>query len=305
MAPYPLTLELTILLAAWLCLGVFQKERGTPGRYTFILLGVSGAVWCLGELAQVRGIADEVVTDRIKYAGILSLPAFWLGVAAHGARLDLARRVAWFPLVLLAPQICAYALLYAGPWGSLFLTTVPSGDDLRGPLWWILTGFNYALVIAGSSILVSTAITRRSGAWIRQLMLGIASFFPLAANAAYLYTGLSWSYDPTPAVFGISLLALRSAAFSGGLLQILPVSQQDLLSQLPLPVLLTDRRGMVIAINPEAERWLGVPAREALGRALEAILDRTERDVHPNASPLRSHGHETGQLVLLASKRPR
>jgi PAS domain-containing protein len=305
MAPYPLLLELTVLLAAWLCLGVFQKERATPGRCTFILLGVSGAVWCLGELVQVRGIADEVVADRIKYAGVLALPPFWLGVAAHGARLDLVRRVAWFPLVLLAPQVCAYALLFAGPWGSLFLTTVPGGDDLRGPLWWILTAFNYVLVVAGSLILVATAIRHRSGAWVRQLLLGVASFFPLAANVAYLHFGLAWSHDPTPAVFGVSLLALRSAAFSGGLLQILPVSQQDLLSQLPLPALLADRRGTVIAVNPEAERWLGIPTREAMGRTLDAVLDRTESGLHANTSPLRSHGREAGQLVLLESKRSR
>jgi hypothetical protein len=182
MAAYSLMLELSILLAVWLSLGVLQKERGTPGRWTFILLGLSGAVWCLGELAQVRGIVNEVVADRIKYAGILTLPPFWLGVAAHGARLELVRRVAWFPLVLLAPQICAYALLYAGPWSSLFLTTVPAGEDLPGPLWWILAGFNYALVIAGSSLLVATAIRRRRGTWLRQLLLGIASFIPLAAT---------------------------------------------------------------------------------------------------------------------------
>jgi PAS domain-containing protein len=305
MAPYPLMLELTALMAVWLCLGVLQKERGTPGRFTFILLGLSGAVWCLGELAQVRGIVDEVVADRIKYAGILTLPPLWLGVAAHGARLELVRRVAWFPLVLLAPQIFVYALLYAGPWGNLFLTTVPSGEDLRGPLWWILTAFNYSLVIAGSSILVVTAIRRRRGAWVRQLLLGLASFFPLAANAAYIHAGLSWTHDPTPAVFGIALLALRSAAFSGGLLQILPISQQDLLAQLPLPVLLTDLQSTVIAVNPEAERWLGISTREAMGRSLDAVLDQAENDVHPNISLLRSHGRNSGQLVLLESKRAR
>lgn len=116
---------------------------------------------------------------------------------------------------------------------------------------------------------------------------------------------MNWPHDPTPAVFGIALLALRSAAFSGGLLQILPVSQQDLLSQLPLPVLLTDLQGTVIAVNPEAEHRLGIPTREAIGRTLEAVLDRTESDLHPNIWPLRSHGRDSGQLVLLESKRGR
>jgi PAS domain-containing protein len=130
----------------------------------------------------------------------------------------------------------------------------------------------------------------------------MASFLPLAANAAYLVNALRWDFDPTPAVFGFSLLALRSAVFSGGLLQILPVSQQDLLSQLPLPVLLTDLHGVVIAVNPEAERRLEIPAREALGRTLDAVLDQTEHDLVANASELRSQGQESGQLVMLESK---
>lgn len=289
-----------MLLALWLSLGVWQKDRATPGRLTFTVLALSAATWCLGELMVEREIVSELVADRVKYAGILTLPAFWVGAAAHGGRLELVRRVPWFPLVLLTPELFAYALMYSGPWSSVFLTTVTDGgNDLRGPLWWILAGYNYLLLLTGSSILIWTAIARQRRGWVRQLVLGMASLFPLAANIAYVASGLLWAHDPTPALLGVALLVLRSAIFSGGLLQILPISQHDLLGQLPIPALLTDRRGSIIAINPAAERRLALSAREALGRALDAVLEQTKHEARADLTPIRSHGQESGQLVLL------
>ena len=134
---------------------------------------------------------------------------------------------------------------------------------------------------------------------MRQLALGVASLFPLAANIAYVSAGLTWTHDPTPALLGVAQLVLRSAIFSGGLLQILPISQHDLLGQLPLPALLTDQRGSILAINPAAEQRLAISSREALGRALDAVLDQCEDPPRIDLTPIRANGQENGQLVLL------
>ena len=60
MLPYSIGLELTILLAFWLCLGVWQKDRATTGRVTFVALGLSAILWCSGELLAVREALDRV-----------------------------------------------------------------------------------------------------------------------------------------------------------------------------------------------------------------------------------------------------
>ncbi len=122
---------------------------------------------------------------------------------------------------------------------------------------------------------------------------------PLAGNAAYIAHGMAWPVDPTPLLFIVALLALRSAIFTGGLFQALPVSQHDLIEQLPLGVVLTDRAGVVIDVNPAAERRLGLTEASAVGRALDAILSEARDDVNAEISPIFSNEREAGQLVLI------
>lgn len=297
---YALGLELTILLTFWLCLAVWQKDHSTPGRTTFVALGCSASLWCLGELLQARGVGSELIADRVRYLGILSLPPFWLGLAGHATRLELARRVPWFPLVLLAPSVCLYALLFGGPWGGLFLVTIPEHTDRYGPLWWAALVYAYTLVLLGCSLFVVSALRWRvPGRWTRRLAVGVAPLVPLAGNALYVADGMSWPADPTPLLFSVTLLALQAAIFTGGLLQALPISQHDLIEQLPLGVILTDRAGVVIDVNPAAERRLGISEAVAVGRSLDAILADAGDSVQAEIAPVFSNQREAGQLVLI------
>lgn len=297
---YSIGLEITMLLTFWVCLAVWQRDRATPGRSTFACLCLSSTLWCAGELASARGFVDEFTSDRILYAGVLSLAPFWVGVAGYATRLPLARRVPWFSLVLLAPNLVLYALLFAGPWSGLLLTTRAGEIDLYGPLWWVCLGYNYTLVLAGSALfVVSAARWKLPGRVAKRLTVGIAPLVPLAGNTAYVLSGMTWGIDPTPLLFSVALLALGNAIFTGGLFQILPISQHDLLEQLPIGVVLTDRAGVVVDVNPAAERHLGLSEASAVGRALDAILSEATADVNAEISTIFSNDREAGQLVLI------
>lgn len=300
MTLYALALEASILLGLWLALAVSQREPGAPGRLTFLALSLAAVAWCLGDLLVARDLVSEVLGDRIKYAGALALPPLWLGVAAHAARLEVARRVPWFPLLLLVPGACLFGLLFDERWGGLFLTTVQDGADVRGPLWWAGMAYGYALVVTGSVVLIATAARwRRPGEWSRRIAVGAASLIPLAGNAAYVMNATSWTLDPTPVLLGVSLLALRSGIFAGGLLQTLSIAQSDLLAHLPVGVLVADRRGTVLDLNPAAERRLGIAARRAVGRSVVAILDAAGDELSFDISPVFTGGREVGQLILI------
>jgi len=297
---YATGLELTILFTFWVCLGVWQKDQSTPGRATFAALGVSSILWCLGELMGARGALDEFTTDRLLYAGVLSLPPLWLGLAGHATRMPLARRVPWFPVVLLAPNLILYALLFTGPWSGLFLATRPGAVDGYGALWWVGAAYNYALVVSGCVLFLNSAIRWQiPGGWLRRLAVGIAPLVPMAGNLIYIANGMTWPVDPTPLLFSVALIALQSAIFRGGLLQALPISQHDLIEQLPIGLVLADRSGVVIDVNPAAERRLGISEASAVGRALDAILAGSPEDVNAEVSPIFSNQRETGQLVLI------
>ena len=85
-----LALELTILLSFWLCLGVWTHERSTAARQTFLALALSGVLWCVGALADYRQLLPELWSDRLRYLGVLSLPAFWAGLLYDGPALEAA-----------------------------------------------------------------------------------------------------------------------------------------------------------------------------------------------------------------------
>lgn len=299
MLTYSIALELTILMVFWLCLLVWHRDRSTPGRTTFVALGVSASVWCLGELVYQRGVLDELTADRIRYVGILSLPPLWAGMAGHAARLDLARRVPWYPVVLLAPSACFYAVMFAGPWSGLFVLTLDGVPDQYGPLWWIATGYAYALVLSGSALIAISALRWKAPRRWTRLAAGIAPLAPLAGNAWYIWHGLAAPFDPTPVLFGVAILALHSAIFTGGLLQALPISEHALIEQLPIGVILTDSRGVVIDVNPAAEKRLGMSEAKAVGRNLDAILSESGEETQAEIVPVFSQEREAGQLVLI------
>jgi len=294
-----IALELTVLLSFWLFLGVWTQERPTAARQTFLALAIAAALWCVGEITFYRSVIPEIWSDRILYLGVLGLPPFWIGMAAHASRLDLARRVPWFPAMLLAPMVLPYGLMFSSRWSALFLGTVHGEPDVYGPLWWVALAYGYALVIAGSLVLMVSAL-RMQPARARRLRFGLAlaALVPLAGNAWYAAHGME-GIDPTPLLFGVALLALRPALFGGGLLDALPISHHQLLEQLPLGVILTDRRNVVVDLNPAAERRLGMSEEKAIGRTLEAVLTDVGEVVEAEYTPILSGDSEAGQLVLL------
>ena len=297
---YSIALELTMLFIFWLALAVWQRDRSSPGRLTFIALCVSAICWCIGNILQAYGFESEWVTDRIRLLGILACGPLWLGVAGHAARSELARRVPWFPLILLVPCAGLYGLLYSDRWSGLFITTVAGGANQHGPLFWVFNVYVYAIVAIGSWLLIHSALRNRShGPWIRRLLVGCAPLAPLIGNVFFLMGDRIENLELTPILLVIMMIAIRGELISGTFFQVLPVSQHDLMQQLPIGVMLTDRTGVVIGVNPAAERRIGVIEAHAIGRNLEAVVADSGPEVRLEISPILSGGREAGQLVLI------
>jgi PAS domain-containing protein len=294
-----LLLEAVLLLALAVGLGVWQRDSATTGRVTFCAVCLAGVTMTLGELLVLRGVTGEYLADRIKYAGVIALPPLWLGFAAHVARVDVARRIPWFPLLLGVPGLLCYAIMWSGRLGSLFVTSVEGGEDVYGPLWWAANFYGQTLALGGSLLLASTALrSRRNPFRTSRLLLACASLLPVFGNALYVGGLLSWPYDPTPLMLGAVLLVMRGAVFEDSLLEPLPVSQRALIHQLPLALILTDRRGQVVEMSDTAGNRLGVSESFALGRSLDEVLGWSEPTPF-HALDLTRRGASSGQLVLL------
>lgn len=294
-----LALEVILLLALALALGAWQRDPSTTGRLTFLAVCVCVALVSLGEVLALRGITSEVVADRVKYAGLLALPHLWLGFAAHVAGLEIARRIPWFPALLLLPATLLFALMFDSRFGVLFLVTVEGGDDLHGPLWWANAVYGQLMGLGGAAVLLGAARrARQTGQRLRRIALAAVSTVPVLGNVLYISGYVAWPYDPTALMLGLVLPVVRNAVFRGGLVEPLPVSQRELIHQLPLGIILTDHGGTIVEMTDVAGNRLGVFEQFALGRQLDEVLAWCE------PTPLRTvdltnRGRVSGRLVLL------
>jgi len=308
MTLHTLALELTLILATWLAIGAWQRENDTPGRLTYAAAAVAVVLCAAGELIELRG-EMPLLARRVRTLGMLTLTPLWFGVAAHAVKLPLIRRTPWIPLALTIPLVPLYALLYAGPWSMLFLPASDAPQVQVGPLMWWFIAYAWTLVLMGVSLLLY-------GAWqadspeLRRVRLKLAGsvIVPLAANATTVWslartgqTGL----DLTPAMMAVTLIAFRRSILSGGILDVLPVAQRDIIQHLPFGVVLADDQGAVIDVNPAAEELLGVPRMDALGRALEAVISRAPLELRIEISNVRGRSGESARFALLeAPKAP-
>lgn len=304
---HSLLLEIMVLLGVWLCLAVLQKDDSTPGRKTFALATASWVIWCFSELAGNRGWLSHQAAMHLAHIGIMLLAPLWLGLSANTARLQIARRVPWFPIPLLAPGLFIVALLFSERWSGLFLTVGEDGTVLTGPLWTVMVAYGFSLTLTGCVILISAAIRwNQSGEAMRRIAIGLAPLVTVVGSGLHFLGVWQLPVDPTPLLLGVTFVTLHRGIFAGGLLQPLAVTQHALIQQLPVGIVLTDRGGGVVDINRVAELRLGILASAAIGRNFDAVIDAAGMGVAYEVTPVMSAGSEAGRIVLLdpADKQP-
>jgi PAS domain-containing protein len=302
MTPYGLALEFTLILATWLAIGAWQRERHVAGRLTFAVAALSVVLWIAGELLEVRGEL-HLAARRIRMIGVLAVTPLWFGVAAHSVKLPLIRRTPWIPLLLMAPLVPLYALQYAGPWSVLFIPAQDVAEVRVGPLFWWFIAYAWTLVVAGAVVLIRGAL-QASETDVRRERLKMAAsvMVPLLTNVIsvwMLYQNGRRGLDFTPVAIAVTLVAFRRSILSGGVLDVVPLAQRDVIQHLPFGVVLADDQGAVIDVNPAAEELLEVSRGDALGRGLEAVISRAPLEVRIEVSSVRGRGGETARFALL------
>jgi len=308
MTLYTLALELTLILATWLAIGAWQRDQHVPGRLTYATAAMALVLWVAGDLMMLRG-ETPLLARRVRVLGELSIAPLWIGVAAHAVKLPLIRRTPWIPLLLMVPLVPVYGLLYAGPWSLLYIPATDAPTVEVGPLVWWVMAYAWTLVAAGCTVLLRGAWQADSFELRRdRLLMALSVVAPLLANAWSAWhlaqTGHT-GIDATPVATAVTLIAFRRSILSGGLLDVVPVAQRDIIQHLPFGVVLADGQGVVIDVNPAAEELLDVARLDALGRALEAVISRAPLEVRIEISSVRGRRGESARFALLeAPKAP-
>jgi diguanylate cyclase (GGDEF)-like protein len=263
-----------IAVAAGLTAAMTLRMPKSPGRNAFALANL-GAVWWIAAVAfrlNSTALDDKVFFAEIAWFGIVAAPLFWsLGLLDYAG----VHRAAGYVPKALAFAVCVFAGVAAltNDWHQTLYTGITNYQRPSfSPGWLFYAVLATAYVAMLLASLLALSRLRRSSRLHRRQLTGllIATLVPLAANAAFNLFGFRlFNDDPTPFAFGVTLAAISFILGRDKLLVAPPIARDVIFAVIPDPILVIDRDGLVLELNPAAERLPGFDA-DTIGSHLPA-----------------------------------
>ncbi|WP_440990051.1 histidine kinase N-terminal 7TM domain-containing protein [Haloarchaeobius baliensis] len=311
------------------------RRRSVPGAVEFATLSLGSGLWVGIHGLRVGATTREsfLLLVNAEWVGILLVaPAWFLFVLAYtGAR----GGYSWRLVALLSVQpVVTLALVWTNPDGVFRVVEsvsvggpgLPTATLDHGPLYLVTILYVYALVIAGSAVLVRATVRVPQLYRGRTVALLAAATAPLLGSLpAVLDAPLVVGLRLGPVAFAVSLVALAVALFGHELLRVVPISPtvatEAVVSEMAAGVVVLDANGEITQTNPAADRIIGVD--DTVGRRLESVQpelavardggddedaqrlllsgdDDRERYVDVESTPVyRGRGLYVGQLLTL------
>jgi signal transduction histidine kinase/DNA-binding response OmpR family regulator len=200
--------------------------------------------------------------------------------------------------------------------GSIFL-------ELPYKSWfWVHTVYSYALVVTGSTLIISYVI-KKGPIYRRQGLIMVAgAVIPFIANAGYLVLRERFLYlDVTPVAMAFATVFFAWGIFKYRLFDLVPIARSTLFDCTDDLVFILDTQERIVDFNPAAKSLLAKPARQLIGESLweacppplnqlakeskypmEIIVQKEETETHYRAfsKPILSRKEEElGRLLTL------
>lgn len=261
-------------------IAIYAWRRDVPGSAPLALALLGAAWWAAADVALLLSpdLDAKVVWAKLDFLGQVTLPATSLAFALRytGMVQRLSRRLC----LLLAVEPALTMLIVATNerhhlvWAGVRLDA--SGRFLErafGPWWWLDAAYSYALLTVATGLIVARVLRPHHLYRRQQAGLLLAVFVPWITNALFqLGLGPIPALDLTPCAFPITGLALCINMARFRLLDLVPLAGDALFDAMPDAVVVLDRDGQVLDLNPAARAILGPAARAALGRPVRALL---------------------------------
>lgn len=291
-APYHYTPYLWPMLASSVLMAALAfyswQRRRLPGALPFTLTLLFWSLWAMGATLELAAVSRSAKIFWIKFQ------FFWQGPGAVAglcfvvvyARLErfLTRRnlIALLLLPLLGSFLIVTNDAHHWLWtGFEFNGTV---HPLHGSAYWVLLSFGYLVSLVNVPILIWLFIRSPQHRWPVGLIL-CAQILVRAARPLEV-VGVNPVAPMDPVILASAVLAVvyAIALFGFKLFDPVPVARQTVIEQMREGMLVLDTRGVIVDLNPAAERILAAPAGRVRGReAVEILPAYAEAKVHPAA----------------------
>jgi hypothetical protein len=249
------------------CLAFYAAGRRdrAPGVTAFALFCLGVCVWMFFKAIELLGAdaGTKLFWLRMEYIGIGLVPASWLAFTwqyTHHQR-SLSRRalrlLAIHPvLVLLSVWTNDLHHLHWRTFEALDNGTYIATRTLQGPFFWLHTAYSYLVLVFGTVLIARMLLHYRTEHLFgrQALALLIGAVVPLLGNMLSVFR-----LNPFPAVESSSLAFVLGASaiaygiFQHGLLDVVPLAHNAIISHLRDGIIVLDADSRVVELNQAAE----------------------------------------------------
>jgi len=300
LAPFPfLSAVLGVAAAAVGSLAVLAYRRGgTPGARTFVLLSTATTVYVAIYAVSITVRYGDVraALGAAQWFGVAFIPVAWLLFALdYSGRQQYLTRPFVLALCVIPTVSIAGAVATAVPapsdaavarFADLFYASTTPTDWMGhtfvahefGPLYLLHLAFAYLCLLAGVAVLLEFVVRYDHLYRQQALSIVVGAVFPALGNAVALagrepVPGM----DVLPFVVPVSVVLFANAVFRHDFLDITPAprrrGESTVVAEMRDAVVVVDADARVVEVNDAACERFDLTRGDALGRALEAVVD--------------------------------
>lgn len=248
-----------------LLLAVFSLTKKNISSYRYIIfLQLAIFIWCFfqGLELAVQSTEMKILMSKLSYFGVVSVSLLFLLFCMEYANIKrwVPFKFNWF--LWIVPFIIVVLTLtnefHFLIWSGFETTEYNFARYLiyyHGPLFWIIVGYSYLMLIIAFLILLKTSLKVDKINKIQVVILISAAFFPMLGNFLYIIRIYNPIYDLTPISFVISSILTFISIFGLGLLELSPIAKDELFKNLNDAVIILDTENQIRDINKAAARY--------------------------------------------------
>jgi len=276
-------LVISASLGFFLAIFIFRKRRG-PGSQALSVLILGASIWSLGYAFEIIAfsLTSKLFWEKFEFFGITLIPLAWFTfVAQYLGYPSWMKRILQHRVLLGIIPVLTLILVWTNELHHLLWTQAilePIGplvalELIRGPWFWVLMIYSYALLLLGSvKLAVSLFGIFRLQRW-QVLLTLLAILLPWIGNFLYV-TGLSPEHflDWSAFLFLISGVLFSISLFRYQLVNILPIAQEAVFAGLADSVLVLDLNDCIVDMNTSAKKLVNCTGEDALGKNLSLVM---------------------------------
>lgn len=257
------------------------RNRNVRLSLPFTLVMACLTIWFYAYILEITSpdLQTALLFTSIEVPCIHCIPVGFLFIVLFYTGRDRYLTIRTVPLFFIVPVLLCISVI-TNPLHSLYYTgfSLAPYDGLNlwiyhhGPLFWIAVVYSYGLSFL-AVLLILSHMSETGRCHHRPLIyLLFASLAPFIANLMYVLKVPPSPYlDLTPLAFMVTTILLIAGLFRY-LFTRVPVAYARIIATMRDAIIITTGPTRVIDLNPAAEKVLGIPLREAIGRDIGTLL---------------------------------